>query len=173
MFNQFKFSLIFSVNKKIRCCWVELLLYWTAYGGSDGQTTLATEVPALCYAAIRPGSHRVGLLWSRVGCPLRPRNHDFMSVYFSQGEGPPPPPPPPPQKKIIIKGQIQGDVRKFLERFKSYFGSQISRSLKKRSLSTDYSQNLQQKVIFFLIYVFDCFESRIANGERSRRNAVR
>ena len=45
-----------------------------------------------------------------------------------------------------------------------------------RSISTDYSQNPQRKVIFFpYIFVFDCFKlaSRIANGERSRRSAAR
>ena len=45
-----------------------------------------------------------------------------------------------------------------------------------RSVSTDYSQNPQQKVSFIIyIFDFDCFESasRIANGERSRRSAAR
>ena len=54
-----------------------------------------------------------------------------------------------------INGKIQGDGRKFLDRFKSYLGSQISsqslRSL--RSISADYSQNPQQKVSFFHIFL--------------------
>ena len=47
-----------------------------------------------------------------------------------------------------------------------------------RSISTEYSPNPQQKVIsifsFIIVFVFDCFEleSRIANGERSRRSAA-
>ena len=40
-------------------------------------------------------------------------------------------------------GFIQGDGRKFLDRFKSYFGSQISQLLNE----IHYSQNLQQKVL--------------------------
>ena len=66
-------------------------------------------------------------------------------------------------------GNVQGDGRKFLERFKSYFGSQIS------SRSLNDSQNPQQKVIYFIyIFVLDCFESasRITNDERSRRSAA-
>ena len=65
-------------------------------------------------------------------------------------------------------GKIQGDGRKFLDRFKSYFGSQIS----------SHSQSLNEVRIYRLqpksatkgdlkkyIFVFDCFESasRIAN----------
>ena len=46
-------------------------------------------------------------------------------------------------------GKIKGDGRKFLDRFKSYFGSQIS----SQSLSADYSQNPQQKVRFFHIFL--------------------
>ena len=48
---------------------------------------------------------------------------------------------------------IQGDGRKFLDRFKSYFGSQISSP----SLNdADYSQKPEQKVIFFpYIFVVD------------------
>ena len=81
-----------------------------------------------------------------------------------------------------IIGKIPGDGQKFLDRFKSYFGSQISPQSLNESISTDYSQNPQQKVRFFLfvfvfihIFVFDCFElaSEIANGERSRRSAAR
>ena len=45
-----------------------------------------------------------------------------------------------------------------------------------RSVSTNYSRNLQQKVSCFFpyIFVFDCFElaSWIANGERSRRSGL-
>ena len=56
-------------------------------------------------------------------------------------------------------GQIQGDGRKFLDRFKSYFRSQISlQSLNEVHIS----QNPQQKVLLFFpyIFVFDCqFES--------------
>ena len=44
-----------------------------------------------------------------------------------------------------------------------------------RSISTDYSQNPQQKMSLSYICVFDCFESasRIANGERSLVNKLR
>ena len=66
-------------------------------------------------------------------------------------------------------GKIRGDGRKFLDRFKSYFGLQISsQSLKlMRSISTNYSRNPQQMVSFSHVFVFDCFElaSWIANGE--------
>ena len=64
-----------------------------------------------------------------------------------------------------LHGKVRG--RKFLDRFKTYFGSQISQSLNElqvKSVSTDYTHcnNL-------------CFESasRIKNGERSRRSAAR
>ena len=50
---------------------------------------------------------------------------------------------------LILFGKIQGDGRKFLDRFKSYFGSQISSQSFMRSISTEYSLNPQQKVIFF------------------------
>ena len=73
-------------------------------------------------------------------------------------------------------GKIQGDGRKFLDRFKSYFGSQIS----SQSLNEAHIYRLQPKSatigdFFPFIFVFDCFESasRIANGERSRRSAAR
>ena len=51
-----------------------------------------------------------------------------------------------------LEGKIPGDGRKFLEHFKSYLGSQTAtQSLKlMRSISTDYSQNPQQKVSFFI-----------------------
>ena len=76
----------------------------------------------------------------------------------------------------LTLGQIQGDGRKFLHRFKSYFGSQLS----SQSLNEVHIYRLQPKsatkgVFFSYISVFDCFESasRIANGERSRRSAAR
>ena len=52
-------------------------------------------------------------------------------------------------------GKIRGDGRTFLDRFKSYFGSQISsQSLNVVHIrSTDYSRNSQQKVIFFHIFL--------------------
>ena len=61
-----------------------------------------------------------------------------------------------------MHGKIQGDGRKFLDRYKSYFGSQISSESLNETISADYSQNPQQNVIFFSSYicVFDCqFES--------------
>ena len=63
-----------------------------------------------------------------------------------------------------LEGKIQGDGRKFLEHFKSYLGSQIAtQSLKlMRSVSTDYSQNPQQKVSFF----FHTFLSLIVSSRR-------
>ncbi len=73
-------------------------------------------------------------------------------------------------------GKIQGDGRKFLDRFKSYSGSQIS----SQSLNEVHIYQLQPKSatkgdFFSYIFVFDCFElaSWIANGERSRRSAAR
>ena len=67
-------------------------------------------------------------------------------------------------------GKIQGDGQKFLDRFKSYFGSQIS----SQSLNEVHTYQLQpksatKKVIFFIIYFCLCFESasRIANGEQA------
>ena len=42
---------------------------------------------------------------------------------------------------ILTTGKIQGDGRKFLERFKSYFGSQIS----SQSLNEVYIYQLQPK----------------------------
>ena len=73
------------------------------------------------------------------------------------------------------RGKIQGDGRKFLDRFKSYFGSQIS----SQSLNEVNIYQLQPKSatkrVFSNIFVFDCFElaSWIANGERSRRSSAR
>ena len=66
---------------------------------------------------------------------------------------------------IYRLGQIQGDGRKFLDRLKSYFaGSQTHHNHSMRSISTNYSLNPEQKVIFSYIFVSDCFElaSRIA-----------
>ena len=80
-------------------------------------------------------------------------------------------------EKQISSGKIQGDSRKFLDRLKSYFGSQIS----SQSLNEVYIYQLQPKSAtkgdFFsrYIFVFNCFElaAWIANGERSRRSAAR
>ena len=73
-------------------------------------------------------------------------------------------------------GKIQGDGRKFLDRFKSYFGSQLS----SQSLNEIHIYWLQPKstkkgefkIIFF---AFDCFElaSGIANGEWNLWSAAR
>ena len=75
----------------------------------------------------------------------------------------------------IDLGKIQGDGRKFLDSFKSYFGSQIS----SQPLNETHICQLQPKSatkgdFFHIIFVFDCFESasRIANGERRRRSAM-
>ena len=72
-----------------------------------------------------------------------------------------------------LQGKIQGDNQKFLDRFKSYLGSQIS------SLNEVHIYRLQPKpaikgVFFSHIFVFDCFKSAspIANGERSRQSAA-
>ena len=74
-----------------------------------------------------------------------------------------------------VLSKIQRDGRKFLDRFKSYFGSQIS----SQSLNEVHIYRLQPKSatkgdFFSYIFVFDSFEfaSRIANGERSRRSAA-
>ena len=76
----------------------------------------------------------------------------------------------------LFLGKIQGDGRKFLDRFKSYFGSQISsQSLNEVHIYRLQPKSVKQKVIFSLSYiVFDCFESasRVVNGERSRRSAA-
>ena len=63
-------------------------------------------------------------------------------------------------EKQISSGKIQGDSRKFLDRLKSYFGSQIS----SQSLNEVYIYQLQPKSatkgeFFSYIFVFDCFES--------------
>ena len=71
--------------------------------------------------------------------------------------------------RVIVGGKIQADGRKFLDRFKSYFGSQIS----PQSLNEVHIYRLQPKSptkddFVSYIYVFDSFESasRIANGGR-------
>jgi len=62
---------------------------------------------------------------------------------------------------ISSDGKIQGDGRKFLDRFKSYFGSQIS----SQSLNEINTYRLQPKSaikddFFPYMFVFDCqFES--------------
>ena len=77
-------------------------------------------------------------------------------------------------------GKIQGDGRKILDSFKSYFvfGSQIS----SQSLNEVYIYYLSitaeirnKRWVFSYIFVFDCFElvSWIANGEWSQRGAAR
>ena len=70
-------------------------------------------------------------------------------------------------------GKIQGDGRKFLDRFKNYSGSQIS----SQSLNEVHIYQLQPKSatkgdFFHIFFLFDCFElaSRIANDERSLCN---
>ena len=71
-------------------------------------------------------------------------------------------------------GKIQGDGRKFLDHFKSYFGSQLS----SQSLNEVHIYQLQLKSAtkgdFFHIFCL-CFElmSWIANGEQSRQSAAR
>ena len=70
--------------------------------------------------------------------------------------------------------KIQGDGRKFLDCFKSYFGSQISQSLNEVHI-----YRLQPKSAtkgdFVIMYFCLCFESVswIADGEQSRRSAAR
>ena len=58
-----------------------------------------------------------------------------------------------------------GDGQKFLERFKSYFGSQIS----SQSLNEVHICRLQPKTatkgeLFHIFFVFDCFESAHVTG---------
>ena len=79
-------------------------------------------------------------------------------------------------EKQISRGKIQGDSRKFLDRLKSYFGSQIS----SQSLNEVYIYQLQPKSATkgdLYIYICLCFELAswiaFANGERSRRSAAR
>ena len=76
------------------------------------------------------------------------------------------------RNSTTLCGKIQGEVRKFLHRFRSYFGSQIST----QPLNEVHIYRLQPKSatkgeFFSCIFVFDCFESasQIANGEGSRR----
>ena len=73
-------------------------------------------------------------------------------------------------------GKIQGDGWKFLDRFKSFLGPQISSQL----LNKVHIYRLQlksatkgKKISYILVFV--CFKSvsQIANGERSRRSAAR
>ena len=67
-------------------------------------------------------------------------------------------------------GKIQGDGRKFLDRFKSYSGSQIlSQSLNEVHIYQLQPKSATKGDFVSYIFVFDCFElaSRTANGERS------
>ena len=76
--------------------------------------------------------------------------------------------------------KIEGDGRKFLDRLKKNFGSQISsQSLNEVHIYPDYSRNPQHRKCDFFphIFVFDCFESPSVtdcrrNGERSWRSAA-
>ena len=78
---------------------------------------------------------------------------------------------------VIELGKIQGNGRKFLDRFKSYFGSQISLQSSNEVPSYRLQPKSATKGEFYhnYIFVFDCFESasRNTNGERSRRSAAR
>ena len=61
---------------------------------------------------------------------------------------------------ITVIGKIQGDGRKFLERFKSYFGSQIaSQSLNEVHIYPLQPKSATKGEFFSHIFVFDCFES--------------
>ena len=75
---------------------------------------------------------------------------------------------------ITHQGKIQGDGRKFLDRFKIYFGSQISQSLNEVHIYRLQPKSATKGEFFSYIFVFDCFvsASRIANGERSRRSTA-
>ena len=66
--------------------------------------------------------------------------------------------------------KIQGDGRKFLDRFKSYFGLQISSQSLNEVCIYQLQPEIRNKRCFF-IYFCLCFElaSWIANGERSRQ----
>ena len=57
-------------------------------------------------------------------------------------------------------GEIQGDGRKFLDRFKSYFGSQISQSLNEIHIYRLQPKSATKGEFFSYNFVFDCqFES--------------
>ena len=55
---------------------------------------------------------------------------------------------------VNIQGKIQGDGRKFLDRFKSYFGSQISQSLNEVHIYRLQSKSTIKDDLFFFIYIF-------------------
>ena len=110
---------------------------------------------------------------------------------------------PMPDSRMLVTGKIQGGGRRFLNHFKSYFGSQISvkskrdgRKFRDRFKSTLGSQISSQSLneaniyrlqpksatkcefCFCFVFIYFClwfFESvsQIANGERSRRSAAR
>ena len=84
----------------------------------------------------------------------------FLSFFFFWGGG---------------GGKIQGDSWKFLDRFKSYFGPQISQSLNKVHIYRLQLKSATKGEFFSYIFVFDCFKSvsQIANGKWSQRNAAR
>ena len=65
-------------------------------------------------------------------------------------------------------GKIQGNGRKFLDCFKSYFGSQISQSLNEVHIYRLQPESAT-KDDFFVMYFCLCFESasQIADGEQS------
>ena len=74
---------------------------------------------------------------------------------------------------VRSRGKIQGDGRKFLDRFRSYFGSQIS----SQSLNEVHVYQLQPKSAtkgdFYFCLCFESASWRIAlNGERSQRSAA-
>ena len=55
-------------------------------------------------------------------------------------------------QRLYRFAQFQADGRKFLDRFKSYSGSQISSQELNDSISTDCRHNLQQKVSFIIYF---------------------
>ena len=77
------------------------------------------------------------------------------------------------QAMITKTGKIHGDGRKFLDRFKSYFWSELS--LNDVHIHRSQPKSATKGEFLKYVFVFDCFKStsRTANGERSRRRAAR
>ena len=77
------------------------------------------------------------------------------------------------QALVHVRGKIQGDGRKFLDRFKSYFGSQIPQSPNEVHIYRLQPKSATKGEFFSSqTFVFES-ASQIANDERSRRSAAR
>ena len=64
----------------------------------------------------------------------------------------------------MVIGKIQGNGRKFLDLFKVILGHKYHYNHQMRSLSTDYSQNPQQKVSFIIIIFLSLIVSSRRHG---------